>query len=710
MNTQKLNFRISSGLKNIIGQELITNQYIAIFELVKNSYDASAKEVNILFREDKIIISDNGVGMSKDDIINKWLFVAYSDKGNNKAEDGRQYVGAKGVGRFACDRLGKKVKICTKKQDELNEHVLEVDWSLFEESREKEFQTIHPIYYEKSTPNLDSYTLIEISELNNLWSSEDIKELDSLLCKLIDPFEKKYSIKILLDFYGQKFLVDNKLLKVLEDLTISMKVSFEDTITVELLDRGTIVYRIDEIKNTTLLHDIKMNVMCLNPYAKRKFYEIMKVRNVDYGSVFIYKNSFRVHPIGEPLNDFFNLEGRKNQGYGRYLATRELIGIISIHGNNDTFVEVSSRSGGFIENSYVEDLKLQYMEFVQKPLEKYVYAIKFGYDVNKQEQIYLSELEVDKDMIMPVFIKKYEAKSVFINPIILSNVKVNVKTRIDNILKNDSNINPDVREVLGDTKKQLEYNKKLIEENQKELVKKEKENENLINQNRLLNKLSDKEKIKQAEITHHISKMSNNLNYSVDKIFQNLPDDSDKKNEILKQIAIIKNISSKMKVFYNIILNSNIVAENKITINLYEYFDFYINNIYQKKGQDTTIKLSINSNNISPESLNFVVDPYDISVIIDNMFANAKDENANFLDICFDLENNNRLIKLFSDTPHIQGENISKIFELGFSTKGGTGIGLYNIKKIINKYRWQINVDNVEHGVMFTINLGEQNA
>lgn len=710
MNTQKLNFRISSGLKNIIGQELITNQYIAIFELVKNSYDASAKEVNILFREDKIIISDNGIGMSKDDIINKWLFVAYSDKGNNKAEDGRQYVGAKGVGRFACDRLGKKVKICTKKQDELNEHVLEVDWSLFEESREKEFQTIQPIYYEKSTPNLGSYTLIEISELNNLWSSEDIKELDSLLCKLIDPFEKKYSIKILLDFYGQKFLVDNKLLKVLEDLTISMKVSFEDTITVELLDRGTIVYRIDEIKNTTLLHDIKMNVMCLNPYAKRKFYEIMKVRNVDYGSVFIYKNSFRVHPIGEPLNDFFNLEGRKNQGYGRYLATRELIGIISIHGNNDTFVEVSSRSGGFIENSYVEDLKLQYMEFVQKPLEKYVNAIKFGYDVNKQEQIYLSELEVDKDMIMPVFIKKYEAKSVFINPIILSNVKVNVKTRIDNILKNDSNINPDVREVLGDTKKQLEYNKKLIEENQKELVKKEKENENLINQNRLLNKLSDKEKIKQAEITHHISKMSNNLNYSVDKIFQNLPDDPDKKNEILKQIAIIKNISSKMKVFYNIILNSNIVAENKITINLYEYFDFYINNIYQKKGQDTTIKLSINSNNISPESLNFVVDPYDISVIIDNMFANAKDENANFLDISFDLENNNRLIKLFSDTPHIQGENISKIFELGFSTKGGTGIGLYNIKKIINKYRWQINVDNVEHGVMFTINLGEQNA
>ena len=165
-----------------------------------------------------------------------------------------------------------------------------------------------------------------------------------------------------------------------------------------------------------------------------------------------------------------------------------------------------------------------------------------------------------------------------------------------------------------------------------------------------------------------------------------------------------------MKVFYNIILNSNIVAENKITINLYEYFDFYINNIYQKSGQDTVIKLSINSNNISPENLDFVVDPYDMSVIIDNMFANAKDSKANFLDISFDLDNNNRIIKIFSDTPHISEENLSKIFELGFSTKGGTGIGLYNIKKIINKYKWQIRVDNVENGVMFTIKLGEQNA
>ncbi len=47
----KLDFRISSGLKNIIGKELITDDFVAIFELVKNSYDANAKNVKIIFEK-----------------------------------------------------------------------------------------------------------------------------------------------------------------------------------------------------------------------------------------------------------------------------------------------------------------------------------------------------------------------------------------------------------------------------------------------------------------------------------------------------------------------------------------------------------------------------------------------------------------------------------------------------------------------------------
>ena len=84
-NNEKLSFRVSSGLKNIIGRDLISDKYIAIFELVKNSYDAQSHNVSISFSEtsdgsSRIIISDDGFGMSYKDIIDKWLFVAYSEK------------------------------------------------------------------------------------------------------------------------------------------------------------------------------------------------------------------------------------------------------------------------------------------------------------------------------------------------------------------------------------------------------------------------------------------------------------------------------------------------------------------------------------------------------------------------------------------------------------------------------------------------------
>ena len=78
-----MKFKISSELKNIIGKDLIVNDEVAIFELVKNSYDAHATRVDVQIGADKIVIKDNGKGMNLDDIKNKWLFVAYSAKKDN---------------------------------------------------------------------------------------------------------------------------------------------------------------------------------------------------------------------------------------------------------------------------------------------------------------------------------------------------------------------------------------------------------------------------------------------------------------------------------------------------------------------------------------------------------------------------------------------------------------------------------------------------
>ena len=77
---EHMQFKVSSALKDLVGKDLITNDNVAIFELVKNSYDAYATKVEIRFSDNEIIIADNGKGMSFDDLKNKWLFLGYSAK------------------------------------------------------------------------------------------------------------------------------------------------------------------------------------------------------------------------------------------------------------------------------------------------------------------------------------------------------------------------------------------------------------------------------------------------------------------------------------------------------------------------------------------------------------------------------------------------------------------------------------------------------
>lgn len=88
--------------------------------------------------------------MSKEDIINKWLFVAYSEKKNKTYRDNikirRNYAGAKGVGRFSCDRLGENVELLSKTEQEQNINYIQINWNKFENSDIEEFQNIEVIY------------------------------------------------------------------------------------------------------------------------------------------------------------------------------------------------------------------------------------------------------------------------------------------------------------------------------------------------------------------------------------------------------------------------------------------------------------------------------------------------------------------------------------------------------------------------------------
>ena len=444
MDNGILTFDIKTGMKNIIGRDLITDDFIAIYELVKNSYDAYASYVQITFDDDEIVIADNGKGMSKSDLVEKWFAVAYSAKKDGTEDDEarreskhlnnlksrRFYAGAKGVGRFSCDRLGDELTLKTSKYDGTQAYSLEINWSDFEKDAKQSFNSVEIPYTEihqncMFPQGKNHGTILKIRRLNSKWTENRLIDLKRSLEKLINPFSNDiaFQIEILAPSFvnsdnekirlGEKSkvingLISNGILKVLDLKTTQISVIIEDRlISTKIIDRGNLIYHIEEPNiDKDIIDDLNINLYFLNRSAKINFGKLMDIEPVNYGNVFLFKNGFRVQPYGDVGDDSWKIDNRKQQGYNRFLGTRDLFGKVElITENYQEFKEVSSRDGGLVETLGKIKLFSLFYEKALKRLERYVVGVLWGegfirrnyfFDTNIAQK-YRNELDEDKD-------------------------------------------------------------------------------------------------------------------------------------------------------------------------------------------------------------------------------------------------------------------------------------------------------------------------
>ena len=436
-------FKISTRLKDLIGRDLITNEFVAVFELVKNSFDAHAKLVRIHFEEDQIVIRDDGKGMSRTDILDKWLFVAYSAKREGTEDEdyrdkiaspSRAFAGAKGVGRFSCDRLGSRLKLSSKAKGKAVQ-TLEIDWTRYEKNARQEFGEVLVDYSEVPDfsesafhPNSNTGTVLEIKELRSEWDRDKIRALKRELTKLINPFTAetpRFQIEVIApaeqaadqkDADYNKNLpegkepkllvngkVENPILDVLSQRTTAIRVAVVEggeTIESILEDRGEMIYRIREpnlyqgLKQTNL----EAKIYFLNQSAKMVFARRMGVKVVQFGSIFLFRNGFRLFPVGHEHDDFFGLTRRKQQGQRRYLGSRDLIGCVEIEGV-EGFDESTSRDQGLIRTPQVEELINFVRNMCVRRLERYVVDISWK-DTFDKDTADTSRMKLDNSSVL----------------------------------------------------------------------------------------------------------------------------------------------------------------------------------------------------------------------------------------------------------------------------------------------------------------------
>ena len=759
MQKTPLQFKISSALKNIIGSDLISDDFIAVFELVKNAYDAHASKVEITFENiysdnAKIIIKDNGKGMNYDDLINKWLFVAYSAKKEGTEEDSydyrdkikvkRAYAGAKGIGRFSCDRLGGELYLETIK-DEPNSKVetLLTQWDKFEGDIKEEFVNISVLHetISKSSYSLKHGTVLEISNLKSLWNKQKLLELKNSLAKLINPNnqfkEDEFSIELVvldeLENDKKEIEYHNKVNGRIENLifeTIDLKTTKivssvsnknDNVIKTSLYEAGQLIYEIIEENTFKDLFNVEMQLYYLNRSAKVTFTKRMGINPVQYGHVFVYKNNVRIYPYGERGADPFMMDVRKTQGYNRFIGNREALGYISIFDEdgiqNDKLRETTSRGDGLIQTQAYDDLKEWFLSNLRR-LERFVIDIvNWGNDLSEDEFINLSELKKKEELrnLVDSLTKSKSLISFNLSPEIISILEeksINtVKSKLSKIAKDvkEGNFDPKkLAETLNEELKRVNELKKItIEAQESEKTKEnieisgelEREKKSGSFKGALIG--TDKERI--VSLQHQVFHSSGRIHRNIKLLLKHLGvENIDDKTQ--KHLSVISIEAYKIHSIARFITKANFnLKATKVKKDIVEFIEGYINEMYVFEDRliDTNIKI-----NVETKSIESVIEfrPLEITTLIDIFISNSEKAKATEMNFLFKKAKDKIEFSIQDNGTGIKSEYFNSIFNLGFTTTDGSGIGLYQARDIVeNELNGFINFDTNSDGTIFKI-------
>lgn len=381
----------------LIGEELISDEPVAVVELVKNSYDADATKVDVRFegetpeRPTRIVVEDDGCGMSLRTVLGAWLEPATSSKRTaDVSPGGRLYLGAKGIGRFAAARLAKRLKLETKRKNDKRGVKVALSWEDFDKL--KYLDEIKIKYEVSAIPGLEHGTRLTMEPVEKEWKHEDYAKLHNRLSRLISPFKdiKGFVINLSIpwhpDLHGEvqapelvsqpRYRLEGQLD---DDGNFSGKMDFEGCLlkTFNKLKLGG-----RDAKPLCGGFEVELRVWDrdregLEPLGEKLGLGIAEMRRTlnAFCGVTIYRDGFRVHPYGETGNDWARLDLRSRLTPGTKLANNQIIGSLKISRTRNPLLVDKSNREGMVLNAEHDALE-KWLDLVLIVLEKERYDLR----------------------------------------------------------------------------------------------------------------------------------------------------------------------------------------------------------------------------------------------------------------------------------------------------------------------------------------------
>lgn len=389
--------RPRARLIGLIGEELISDEPVALVELVKNAYDADATCVRVHFEgkdpdwPESIVVVDDGIGMDLETVLTGWFEPGTILKRKfERSPGGRYYQGAKGIGRFAAARLAEALFLESKKKGENQGVSVLLDWGKFDDESYLDEITID--YEVVPVVDMDHGTRLTLDEVRKIWKESDYEELFARLSRLMSPFEDVTDFKINLEIPGYPQFsgeVQPPELILSPKYLLKGKLNTNGNFTGELLVDGTkrkkyTNHKIGDRDSAPLCGPFEVEIRAwdrdpegLGPIVERHGKGIREIRGIldTYCGVSIYRDGFRVYPYGQRGNDWLTLDLRSRQIPVRRLANNQIVAAIKISRQENPDLRDRSTREGLVVNAAYSSLEKWFKEILSL-LEEERYEIR----------------------------------------------------------------------------------------------------------------------------------------------------------------------------------------------------------------------------------------------------------------------------------------------------------------------------------------------
>ena len=397
-------FRPRARVLQLLGDELIGSPRLAVFELVKNAYDADANEavvkIDLASKSEPVItVTDDGEGMSLDVLRSVWLVPGDDHRRKQREERTRSPkhhrlpLGEKGLGRFAVHKLGNRIRLTTRARD-CDECVVDIDWN---ELIAKPYLDEAPVKITVRPAEVftgeKTGTRIEVRELRPpIWTRAEVRRLFTQITSICSPFKEPGGFRATLIVPGKGSWIEGlpdfaeiidraiwKFVFLLEDGKFDWTYEFRQVPGFNLgrrlvskdgdglkLPRMTRSGRTDRkvVADAATTRGIgpilgEFHVFDRDREVLRRLGDTrLLTRYLDEnGGIRVYRDGIRVYNYGERGDDWLGLDLRRVNIPTRRVSRNIILGAAHLSlGSSDGLIEKTNREG-FVDNDACDRLR-----------------------------------------------------------------------------------------------------------------------------------------------------------------------------------------------------------------------------------------------------------------------------------------------------------------------------------------------------------------